>query len=109
MGDVRQAQRLDPLRILTLAEAADGTARDVAVQRAVKAVRLVDVGPEVGYRAGELRSAAVRTRRKHRDLTVDTVVAATALTLPTPVVVLTSDPEDLGLLLAGHDIRVEAI
>ena len=109
MGDVRQAQRLDPLRILTLAEAADGTARDVAVQRAVKAVRLVDVGPEVGYRAGELWNAAVRTRRKHRDLTVDTVVAATALTLPTPVVVLTSDPEDLGLLLAGHDIRVEAI
>ncbi len=94
---------------LTLAEATDGTARDVAVRRAVKAVRLVGVSPEIGYRAGELRSAAVRARRKHRDLTVDAVVAATALTLPTPVVVLTSDPEDLGLLLAGHDIRVEVI
>lgn len=94
---------------LTLAEVTDGTARDVAVRRAVKAVRLVDVGAEIGYRAGQLRVAAAAARRKHRDLTVDAVVAATALTLPTPVVVLTSDPEDLRLLLAGHDVRIEAI
>jgi predicted nucleic acid-binding protein len=93
---------------LTLAEVTDGTARDVSVRRAAKAVRLVDVSPEIGYRAGQLRSAA-GCRRKHRDLTVDAVVAATALTLPIPVVVLTSDPEDLRLLLAGHDLRVEAI
>ncbi|MFT4227063.1 type II toxin-antitoxin system VapC family toxin [Micropruina sp.] len=93
---------------LTLAEVTDGTALDVAVRRAVEAVRLVEVSPEIGFRAGELRAAVGATRR-NRDLTVDAVVAATALTLPTPVVVLTSDPEDLGLLLAGHDIRVEAI
>lgn len=36
-------------------------------------------------------------------------MAATALTLPMFVVVLTSDAEDLRLLLAGHDIRVEAV
>ena len=94
---------------VTLAEVTDGTARDVAVRRAAKAVRLVDVGPETGYRAGQLRAAAAATRRKHRDLTVDSVVAATALTLPTPVVVLTSDPDDLRLLLAGHNVRIEAI
>lgn len=94
---------------LTLAEVTDGSARDVAVRRAVKAVRLVDVGQDVGYRAGLLRVTAAGSRRKHRDLTVDAVVAATALTLPVPVVVLTSDPEDLRLLLAGRDVRVEAI
>ncbi|MFZ2479942.1 MAG: PIN domain-containing protein [Propioniciclava sp.] len=94
---------------LTLAEVTDGTARDAAVRRAVKAVRLVVVGEDVGYRAGQLRSAAATSRRKHRDLTVDAVVAATALTLPTPVIVLTSDPADLRLLLVDHDVRIEAI
>ena len=94
---------------LALAEVTDGTARDVAVRRAVKAVRLVGVEPEIGYRAGQLRAAAAGSRRKHRDLTVDAVVAATALTLPAPVVVLTSDPTDLRRLLAGQDVRVEDI
>lgn len=94
---------------LTLAEVTDGTARDVAVRRAVKAARLVDVGPEIGYRAGQFRADAASARRKQRDLTVDSVVAATALTLPTPVVVLTSDPEDLRLLLTNHNVRIEAI
>lgn len=94
---------------LTLAEVTDGTARDVAVRRAAKAVRLIDVGPEVGYRAGQLRATAAVSRRKHRDLTDDAVVAATALALPTPVVVLTSDTEDLRLLLAGHDVRIESV
>lgn len=94
---------------LTLAEVTDGSARDAGVRRAVKAVRLVDVGPEIGFRAGQLRAAASASRRKQRDLTVDAVVAATALSLPTPVIVLTSDPEDLGLLVAGHDVRIEAI
>lgn len=94
---------------LTLAEVTDGSARDVAVRRAVKAVRLVDVDQDIGYRAGRLRATAAGSRRKHRDLTVDAVVAATALTLPVPVVVLTSDPEDLRLLLAGRDVRIEAI
>lgn len=94
---------------LTLAEVTDGSARDAGVRRAVKAVRLVDVGPEIGFRAGQLRAAAPASRRKQRDLTVDAVVAATALSLPTPVVVLTSDAEDLGLLLAGYDVRIEGI
>ena len=63
----------------------------------------------IGYRAGQLRATAVRVRRKRRDLTVDAIVAATALTLPAPVVVLTSDPEDLRLLLAGTRIAVAAV
>ncbi len=94
---------------LTLAEVADGSSRDANVRRAVKAVRLLPVTDEIGYRAGELRTAAAATRRKLRALTVDAVVAATAETLRGPVVVLTSDPRDLSRLLAGSAVRVEGI
>lgn len=94
---------------LTLTEVTDGTARDAAVRRVSKAARLVDVNQDIGYRAGQLRATAAVSRRKHRDLTVDAMVAATAVTLPRPVVVLTSDPDDLRLLLDGHDVRIEAI
>lgn len=94
---------------VTLAKVADGRSRDVAVRRIVKAIRLVDVTEQIGFVAGRLRATAASGRRKPRDLTVDAVVAATALSIPTPVVVLTSDPVDLRLLLAGTSIRIERI
>lgn len=95
---------------VTVAEATDGTARDAAIRRTTKALRLEPVTEEVGYQAGALRAAAVGGRRKAHDLTVDAVVAATALTLPRPAVVLTSDPADLELLLADSDhVQVDAL
>jgi predicted nucleic acid-binding protein len=94
---------------VTLAEVTDGTARDAGVRRIAKAIRLEVVTPDIGYQAGRLRAGAAGTRRKIRDLTVDAVVAATALTLPTPVLVLTSDQGDLRRLLVGTHVKVEAI
>lgn len=94
---------------LTLAEVTDGTARDAEVRRFVKAVRLQPVTEQIGYRAGGLRASGAVVRRKPRDLTVDAVVAATALTLPGATIVLTSDQSDLRLLLDGTDVRVERI
>ncbi|RHW27258.1 twitching motility protein PilT [Nocardioides immobilis] len=94
---------------VTLAEVADGTARDANVRRAAKALRVQPVTTEIGYAAGRLRFGAARSRRKPRDLTVDAVVAATALAVPGPAVVLTSDGADLRLLLEGTAVRVEAI
>jgi predicted nucleic acid-binding protein len=94
---------------VTLAEVTDGGSRDANVRRVVKAIRLQDVTPEIGYHAGALRAAASSSRRKPRDLTIDAVVAATALTLPGPVVVLTSDESDLNLLLDATSVRVERI
>jgi predicted nucleic acid-binding protein len=94
---------------VTLAEATDGSPRDANVRRVVKAVRLRDLTPEIGYQAGALRAAASSSRRKPRDLTVDAVVAATALALSGPVVVLTSDDSELNLLLDGSPVRVERI
>lgn len=94
----------------TLAEVTDGSARDAYVRRLTKgAVRLVDVDDAIGYGAGALRAAAAAGRRKPRDLTVDALIAATAASLIPPVVVLTSDVDDLKLLLSERDIKVEAI
>lgn len=94
---------------LTLAEVTDGSPRDANVRRVVKAIRIAEVTQDVGYLAGSLREHAGAARRKVRDLTVDAVVAATALTLPGPTVVITSDPSDLRLLLDGTAIGIEAI
>lgn len=94
---------------LTLTEVTDGSERDARVRQAVKAIRLHPVTPEIAYLGGRLRAAATATRRKPRDLTVDAVVGATAMSLPAPTIVLTSDPEDLSRLLAGTRIRVEKV
>ncbi|MFC7621677.1 PIN domain-containing protein [Microlunatus sp. GCM10028923] len=94
---------------ITLVEVTDGTARDSAVRRISKALRIDPVTEEIGYTAGRLRAAAASARRKPRDLTVDAIVAATALALPAPVVVLTGDPGDLGMLLAGAEVGVEGL
>ena len=93
----------------TLVEVTDGSLRDARVRRAVKALRLREVTEAIGFRAGGLRAGAVASRSKPRDLTVDSIVAATALELPPPVVVLTSDMGDLRLLLSDSAIRVESI
>lgn len=93
----------------TLAEVIDGTSRDAGVRRIAKTLRLEEVTEDIGYRAGRLRASAAPTRRKPRDMTVDAVVAATALALPAPVVVLTSDRGDLRVLLADTPVVVQKI
>jgi predicted nucleic acid-binding protein len=93
---------------VTLAEVTDGTARDARVRRAANALRVEEVTEEIGYNAGRLRASAA-SRRKARDMTVDAVVAATALALHGPVVVLTTDDGDLELLLADTRVKVERV
>jgi len=96
---------------LTLTETTDGTPRAARVHNALRifAVRTIEVTDDIAVTAGRLRAQAAKTRRKARDLTVDAVVAATALALPAPVLVLTADPGDLSLLLDGTDVAVRAI
>ena len=93
----------------TLAETTDGTARDANVRCTEKAAKRVAVSDEIGYTAGRLRALAASTRRKPRDLTVDAIVAATALSLRPPVVVLTSDRPDLTAMLDGTGVRVRTV
>ena len=94
---------------VTIAEVTDGSPRDVRVRRAVKTLRLREVTESIGFRAGRLRAGAMTSRSKPRDLTVDSIVAASALDLPSPAIVLTSDVADLRLLLAGTAVKVEGL
>jgi predicted nucleic acid-binding protein len=100
----RDAGRPVVVSAVTLAEVLRGHPRDAAVHLLLKGCRVEPVSAAVGRAAGELLG---RTGRKD---TVDAVVVATATTLPPPVLVLTSDPSDLGAL-AGDlpGIAVEAI
>lgn len=94
---------------VTLAETTDGSPRDNRVRQAAKAIRLIPVSDDIGYRAGALRAPASARRRKARELTVDAIAAATAASLTPPVVVLTSDVADIELILEGTAVRVERI
>jgi predicted nucleic acid-binding protein len=94
---------------VTLAETTDGSPRDANVRRAVKGMECVEVSEAIGYGAGRLRTKAANLRDKSRDLTVDALIAATALSLYPPVVVLTSDTPDMELLLEGTGVRVHKI
>jgi predicted nucleic acid-binding protein len=86
----------------TLAESVDGTSRDAAVHRVVKAETKCEVVTDaIGYEAGRLRAKAASSRRKPCELTVDALVVATACTLPRPVVILTCDIGDIDLLLGA--------
>ena len=77
---------------LTLTEVLKGGPRDVAVYRVLARITVVPVTHEIARRAGEL--LGVTGLSGHR-CAIDAVVAATALELERPVVLLTSDPDDL--------------
>jgi len=92
---------------ITLAEAMDGSPRDARIENAIRIreVRAIEVTKEIAKLAGKLRIRA-GNRRKPRDLTVDSIVAATAMSLPGSVLVLTTDTSDLNMLLDATTVRV---
>jgi hypothetical protein len=67
------------------------------VHRVLSRIAAVPVGPDTARRAGELLGA---TGLSGHRCAIDAVVAVTALSAPRPVVLLTSDPGDLGRLVA---------
>lgn len=85
---------------LTLTEVLRGGARDAAVHRVLSRVGVVPVTAEIGRRAGELLG---ETGLSGHSYAVDAIVAATALGLPRPLVILTSDPDDLSRLVEEAD------
>ncbi|MBB2893574.1 type II toxin-antitoxin system VapC family toxin [Flexivirga oryzae] len=93
---------------VVLAEVATGALTDAAIWHVLGKIPTVDLPESVEMRAGTLRSRAERTRRKKRDLTVDAIVAATAVELA-PSVVLTADRSDLELLTDGFDVKVSPV
>jgi len=85
---------------ITLTEVLRGGPRDAPLHRVLSRVSVLPVTPEMGRRAGERLGAAGLSG--HR-CAIDAVVAVTALALPRPVVLLTSDPDDLSRLVDEPD------
>jgi predicted nucleic acid-binding protein len=75
-----------------LAEVLRGGPRDAKVHRVLKQITVVPVDKRVGRTAGELLGQVGLTGHKHA---LDALLAAVALGQPRPVLLLTSDPEDL--------------
>jgi predicted nucleic acid-binding protein len=79
----------------TIAEVLRGGPRDAKLHRVLSRVTVVPIDKALGRTAGELLGRAGLAG--HR-CTVDALLAAVALGLPRPVVLLTSDPEDMARL-----------
>ena len=81
---------------ITLTELLRGGPRDAPVHRVLSRLTVVPVSPEIGRHAGELLGIAGLSGQR---CAIDAVVAAIALEGERPVVLLTSDPDDLGRLV----------
>lgn len=81
---------------ITLTEVLRGGPGDAPVHRVLSRITVLPVSPEIGRHAGELLGTAGLSG--HR-CAIDAVVAATALERERPVVLLTSDLDDLGRLV----------
>jgi predicted nucleic acid-binding protein len=81
---------------VTLAEVLRGGARDASVHRVLSRVVVTPVTSELGRAAGELLGG---TGLSGHRCAIDAMVAATALRLARPVVLLTSDLDDLNRLV----------
>ncbi|WP_222854254.1 type II toxin-antitoxin system VapC family toxin [Fodinicola acaciae] len=98
--------------VVTLTEVLRGGPRDARVHRLLRGtgIAAVPVSAELGRAAGELLG---RTGMSGHRCAIDAIVAATALRMPRPVAVLTSDPDDLGRLVeepaCPKDLRVAVV
>jgi predicted nucleic acid-binding protein len=86
----------------TLAEVLRGGARDARIHRILRRVTVIDIDKNLGRKAGELLDA---TGMSGHRCTVDALLAAVALTQRRPVILLTSDPDDLARLTEEPDRR----
>jgi predicted nucleic acid-binding protein len=108
-GDARVRGYLDSARArrarvavsaITLTETLRGGPRDAALHRVLSRITVVPVTAQIARQAGELLGA---TGLSSRRCAIDAVVAATALGLERPIVLLTSDPDDMNRLIEEPD------
>jgi predicted nucleic acid-binding protein len=85
---------------ITLTEVIRGGPRDAATHRVLSRITVADVTAQIARRAGELLGA---TGLSGHRCAIDAAVAATALGLERPVVLLTSDPDDMNRLVEEPD------
>ena len=84
----------------TLTEVLRGGARDAPVHHVLRRVTVIPIDSQRARAAGELLG---RTGLTGHSRALDALVAAVALAQPRPVVLLTSDTEDLTLLTEEPD------
>jgi predicted nucleic acid-binding protein len=84
------------LSAITLTETLRGGTRDVPLHRVLSKVTVMPVTAEIARQGGELLGVAGLSG--HR-CAIDAVVAATAREMERPVVLLTSDPDDMNRLI----------
>jgi predicted nucleic acid-binding protein len=84
----------------TLAEVLRGGPRDAPVHQALRRIRVVSIDADGARAAGGLLGRARLSGHRHA---LDALVAALALAQPRPVVLLTSDQEDMALLTQEPD------
>jgi predicted nucleic acid-binding protein len=85
---------------ITLTETLRGGSRDATVHRVLSRINVVPVTVQIARRAGELLGT---TGLSGHRCAIDAVVAATALGLERPIVLLTSDLDDLNTLVEEPD------
>jgi hypothetical protein len=99
----KDAQAADAIVVTaasTLTEVLRGGPRDTPVHRVLKEITVIPVGRELGRAAGELLG---KTGLSGHQWALDALVAVVALAQPRPVVVLTSDTDDLRRLTEEPD------
>jgi predicted nucleic acid-binding protein len=80
---------------ITLTEVLRGVPRDAPTHRVLSRITVVPVSAAIARRAGELLGT---TGLSGHRCAIDAVVVATTLDLERPVVLLTSDPDDMSRL-----------
>ncbi len=86
----------------TLAEVLRGGPKDAPVHRILSRVTVVPIGAEQGRAAGELLG---RTGLSGHCCALDALLAVVALAQPRPVIVLTSDTDDMRRLTEEPGLR----
>ncbi|WP_026152695.1 type II toxin-antitoxin system VapC family toxin [Actinopolyspora halophila] len=108
-GDARARAYLETARArrarvvvsaVTLTEVLRGGPRDASVHRVLSRISVLPVIPDIARSAGELLGS---TGLSGHRCAIDAVVACTALGLDRPVMLLTSDPDDLNRLVEEPD------
>jgi len=92
---------------VTLAETVRGVPRDAAVDRVVAGITVFGVDVAIARAAGRLLGS---TGLPGRATTVDALVAATAMAQTGPIVIVTSDRNDMTFLTADrNDVTVTVV
>ena len=104
----RQQNTMALFPTVILAELLTGRSSDAAIWQVTHGLTAVNTTVQIAAQAGRLRERAENVRKKKRDLTVDAIVASTAISWA-PSLLITGDVDDLSLLTEDSDVKVISV